>query len=266
MRNVLLISAVALLFILSGVNAGSSSASPDLPGLQLVTQLPAGVPQRITGFTYDGEKLLAAIYQGGGSYVSLDPLTLQWTVSDDDKQRRAIIKVTGRVNSPVSLCFVNGKLWVAGGNGQSFGVIDPHDWNVERIFPRKQREDKDTSQSYSSMTYDGTNLWIAWHWFKYDIPASETQRLLKIDPDTGATIAGYPLPPGSAPDLTHGLTWDGWRLWHAKDDRLSAIDPSTGRAIAEYKLPKVKRPSGLAWDGHALWIIEFDGKVWRLTL
>jgi outer membrane protein assembly factor BamB len=266
MRNVLLTSAIAFLLILSGVNAGSSSASPDLPGLQLMTQLPAEVPQRITGFTYDGEKFLATIYQGGGSYVTLDPLTLQWTVNDDDEQRRAIIKVTGRINSPTAICFANGKLWAGGGDGQSFGVIDTNDWNVERIFPVKQRNDNHASQSYSSMTYDGANLWIAWHWCKYDLPVSQTQRLLKIDPDTGTTLAEHPLPPGSAPDLTHGLTWDGSRLWHAKDNKLSAIDPATGRATAQYNLPKVQRPSGLAWDGRALWIIEFEGKVWRLTL
>jgi hypothetical protein len=48
-----------------------------------------------------------------------------------------------------------------------------------------------------------------------------------------------------------------------KDGKLSAID-STGKVTAEYWLDQIKRPSGLAWNGEALWIIEFDGKVWRL--
>lgn len=266
MRNVLLTSALALLFILSCVNAGSSSASLDLPGPKLVAQLPDGVPQRVKGLTYDGEKLWAGIYQGGGAYVTLDPSTLKWNVSNEDKPRRAIIKVAGVIDSPGAICFVDGKLWVAGNNGQSLGIVDPHDWSVERVFTRKQRPENDASQSYSSMAYDGNHVWVAWHWCKYDVHVSYTQRLLKIDPDTGSVVAEYPLPPGSASDVTHGLTWDGTWLWHAKDDRLSAIDPATGRAIAQYKLGKVKRPSGLAWDGRALWIIEFDGKVWRLTL
>lgn len=265
MRNVLLTSALALLFVFSGVNAGSSSASPDLHGLQFVTKLPAQVPQRVTGFTHDGEKLWAAIYQGGGRYVTLDPSTLEWTVNDDDKQRLAIIKVSGVADSPGAICFVDGKLWVGGANAQSFGSIDTDDWKVEHIFAGKQRAENG-SQSYSSMAYDGSNVWVAWHWFRYDRPASETQRLLKIDPDTGSIVAEYPLPPGTAPDMTHGLTWDGSQLWHAKDNRLSAIDPTTGRVTAQYKLPGIKRPSGLAWDGQALWLIEFDGKVWRLPV
>jgi hypothetical protein len=266
MRNVLLTSAIVLLFILCGVNAGSSSAGPVVAELQFVTQLPADVPQRVTGFTYDGEKLWASIYQGRGVYVTLDRSTLQWTINDDEKQRRAIIDVGGTINGPGAICFVDGKLWVGGGIGQSLGLIDTHSWTVERIFNGKQREDSNASQTYSSMTYDGANLWIAWHWCRYDIPASQTQRLLKIDPATGYVVAEYPLPPGSAPDMTHGLTWDGSQLWHAKDHKLSAIDPVTGRVTAQYNIRALKRPSGLAWDGQALWIIEFDGKVWRLTL
>jgi hypothetical protein len=35
---------------------------------------------------------------------------------------------------------------------------------------------------------------------------------------------------------------------------------------AQYTFDDLKRPSGLAWDGHALWIAEFDGKIWRLDV
>jgi hypothetical protein len=51
-----------------------------------------------------------------------------------------------------------------------------------------------------------------------------------------------------------------------KDSRLSAIDPATGMVTAQYVLEQIARPSGLAWDGEALWIVEFGGAVWRLRL
>ena len=51
-----------------------------------------------------------------------------------------------------------------------------------------------------------------------------------------------------------------------KDSRLSAIDPSTGEVTARYNVSRIKRPSGLAWDGETLWVVEFDGFVWRLRL
>jgi hypothetical protein len=87
---------------------------------------------------------------------------------------------------------------------------------------------------------------------------------LKVDPDTGKVVAQYPVPPGKRNDATHGLTWDGSKLWHIKDNRLSSIDASTGKVISQYTLAEIKRASGLAWDGGALWISEFDGKIWRL--
>ena len=158
---------------------------------------------------------------------------------------------------------MNGKLWIAGAYGKSFGSIDINTWKIDRLFKHMQRADK-ASQFYSSMAYDGSHLWIVWHWFRYDRPTSHTQLLLKIDPETGNVVAEYPAPAGSRPDGTHGLTWDGSRLWHAKGNRLSAIDPATGNILAEYYLSELKRPSGLAWDGQALWIAEFDGKIWRL--
>ena len=260
MRNLLLICVLTLLTICSTANAG-----PTLGELQLVAQLPAELPQRIIGFAYDGEKLWATIYLGRGQYATLDPSTLKWTISDEKKQHEAIMKVTGSFGSPGGLCFVNGKLWVVGAYGDSFGSIDMSDWKVEHIFKGKQRESYG-SQMYTSLAYDGSNLWIAWHWFRYDLPTSETQLLLKVDPENGKVVGKYPLPGGTSNDGTHALTWDGSRLWHAKDNKLSTIDPATGRVTAIYTLNDLKRPSGLAWDGHALWIAEFDGKIWRLPV
>lgn len=105
---------------------------------------------------------------------------------------------------------------------------------------------------------------MAWHWFNYYIPPGDAQRLLKVDLETGKIVESYPLPPGTANDMTHGLTWDGQQLWHVKDTLLSTIDPSNGNITTQYKLPQLSRPSGLAWDGQALWIAEFRGRIWRL--
>jgi hypothetical protein len=101
---------------------------------------------------------------------------------------------------------------------------------------------------------------------RYNLPTSETQRLLKVEPETGKVVAEYPLPCGTDNDMTHALTWDGSRLWHAKDNKLSTIDPATGRVTEMCILNDLKRPSGLAWDGQSLWIAEFDGKIWKLSV
>jgi hypothetical protein len=265
MRRVLIAGLLGVLSICqlaAASSASSSTGTPNLAELQLVAQLPAELPQRITGLTYDGEKLWAAIYLDHGRYATLDPATLKWTISNDQKAHRAIAEVSGSFESPSGICFVNGKLWVAGSYGDSYGSIDVHDWKIEQVFKRKQVADR-ASQTYSSMAYDGAHIWIAWQWFRYSMPISETQMLLKVDPTTGEVVEKFPAPAGTRNDSTHGLAWDGSTLWHIKDNTLSSIS-TNGQVIDQYRLGQLKRPSGLAWDGHALWISEFDGKIWRL--
>lgn len=263
MRNVWLAFLLAISIVGPSVRSASAYAAPDLDGLKRVAQLPPELPQRVSGFAYDGEKLWAAIYHGRGLYATLDPSTLKWTIGKEQKARQAISEISGVFYSPGGLCFVNGKLWIGASYGDSYGSIDPHDWKIENKFPVKQREHF-ASQAYSAMAYDGNYVWVAWHWMNYRLPLSQTQLLLKVEPKTGIVIAEYPLPPGTANDMTHGLTFDGSLLWHAKDNKLSSIDPATGQMIAQYKLTQIKRVSGLAWDDQALWISEFDGKIWRL--
>lgn len=263
MRKLLLGCLLAIFVTCPSVNGASVYAGPDFELLKLVAELPPEVPKRISGIAYDGEKLWAGIYHGQGLYLTLDPSTLKWTVSKNEKARHAISEMSGVFYSPGGLCFVNGKLWIGASYGDSYGSIDPRDWKIENKFPVKQREDS-ASQSYSGMAYDGNYLWIAWHWTKYSLPTSQTQVLLKVEPKSGIVIAEYPLPPGKRRDMTHGLTFDGSLLWHAKDNKLASIDPSTGQVVSEYILPQIRRVSGLAWDDRALWISEFDGKIWRL--
>jgi hypothetical protein len=265
MRNLLLTPAAGVLLLCSAVAAVAQAGMPDVRELKVVTQLPPELPQRIMGLAYDGEELWATIYLGRGTYAKLDPGTLKWTAETDLKHTTLISTAAGAFGSPGGVCFAKGKVWIAGAYGESFGSIDRETWKIESIFRGKQRQDpKNASQTYSSIAFDGSNLWIAWHWFRYDQPVSQTQRILKIDPESGQLLAQYPVPAGNHNDATHGLTWDGTRLWHMKDQRLSAIDPTTGSVTAQYVIDGVKRPSGLAWAKDSLWIAEFGGKIWRL--
>lgn len=281
MKNLLLCLVVALLSLPStmatgqsaggvalaeqmSVNGGSlDNSGPELSGLQFVTQLPSELPQRVSGFAFDGERFWIMIYHGEGRYAIFDPLTNEWTASSRDERHQAMREVAIRFGSPGGICFVNDRLWIGGSYGESFGAINLGTWRVDHLFRGRYRADA-ASQSYAGMAYDGRHLWIAWHWFKYDLPTAQTQLLLQTDPETGRVVREFPAPAGTRNDMTHGLTWDGSRLWHMKDSQLSAIDSVTGQITAQHTLPGIRRASGLAWDGKALWIIEFKGTVWRL--
>src|SRR5688500_14728572 len=151
MKTLLLACVFAMLMVCPCARAATPS-TPHFDELKLVTQLPAELPQRIKGFSYDGRKFWATIYHGRGRYATLDPVTLEWQVSRDAKQHRAISEVSGAFGSPGAACFVNGKLWIAGAYGNSFGVIDTRDWKIERMFKRLHRAGPG-SQNYSSMAY-----------------------------------------------------------------------------------------------------------------
>jgi hypothetical protein len=263
MRNSFFLLLSALILTCTWDASVAKPGIPNLGQLEQVAHLPRELPQRVMGLAYDGQKLWATIYLGHGIYATLDPATLTWQTSIMTSHQEVIKTVSGAFESPGGICFNKDRLWITGSYGESFGVIDLNTWKVERLFKGKQREDR-ASQAYSSVTFDGHNLWIAWHWFRYDLPVSDTQLLLKVDPETGQVVNHYPLPAGTRNDATHGLTWDGSRLWHMKDQLLTAIDPVSGEVTARYVLHQLKRPSGLAWANNALWIVEFRGNVWRL--
>ncbi|HEX8558305.1 MAG TPA: hypothetical protein VF668_09395 [Pyrinomonadaceae bacterium] len=258
-----LFAALAFALCAAAGARAQSGGEPRLDSLRLVAELPEGLPKRISSIAYDGEKIWVMLYHGDGRHARLDPETLDWEPSREQGRHDAVADVAGAFKSPGGACFEGGRLWVGGSYGESFGYVDTRDWKVGRVFRVRQAGGK-ASQSYAGLACDGAHVWVAWHWFRYDLPASQTQALLKLDPETGGVVARYPLPAGTPNDGVHGLTWDGSRLWHAKDNRLSAIDPATGSVTSDYFLPAVRRATGLAWDGRSLWISEFDGKIWRL--
>lgn len=236
---------------------------PIISELKQVSQVPDKIPQRITGMAFDGEKLWFPVYLSNGHYATFSPQHQEWNYSDNEKHHAEIRKISQPFSSSSGIAFVGKTLWLGGSYGQSFGSINTETWQVEKQFTQKVRPDLPGSQSYSSFAFDGTNIWAAWHGLAYKLDTSETQLLLKINPETGEIIKKFPLPAGSMPDMVHGLTFDGEKLWHIKDKKLSAIDLN-GNVLSQIVLKDVKRPSGLAWDGESLWIVEFYGKLWKL--
>ena len=257
-----------VLFIFTFIALNFSVSAQNVPlieKLKEVSQLPAYIPQRVNGLTFDGEKFWTAVYQDKGHYATFNPQIQEWKYSDSETHHLAIRKIGKPFDSVSGMVFVGKKLWLSGSYGKSFGVINTENWEVEKLFNQVVRPDleKTNSQDYASITFDGTNIWIAWHLCEYKLPDSEVQQLLKIDAETGKIIEKFPLPIGSRPDGTHGLTFDGENLWHIKSNKLSKIDLD-GNLIAQYKLPDLKRASGLVWNENSLWIIEFNGKLWNL--
>lgn len=241
-----------------------SQKQPLVEELKVICETPAEIPYGISATAYDGEKIWAASYHDKGRYTTFNPQTQEWKFFDSEKERKAIGEVTGTWSSASGMTFIGNKLWLASSYGFSFGSIDTQTWET-KVFKGKHHDDNTASQTYAGMAFDGKHLWVAWHWYKYVMSNSQTQVLLKIEPETGKVINEYPLPPGTRNAGARGLIYDGENLWDLKDNKLSAIDTSNGNVISQYKLDKFKRATSLAWDGNSLWIIA-DKKLWKLPL
>lgn len=261
MRSLLIIAILLSAF----VTLVGAQRQPVIDAIVQVSQVPSEIPQRITGMAFDGEKLWFSVYLSRGHYATFNIQTDQWTYSENETHHDAIAKISQPFTSVSGIAFNGRTMWLGGSYGESLGSINLDSWQVDRSFSRLLRPDVHNSQSYSSLAYEGTNLWAAWHMFEYKRADSESQKLLKIDQETGQVLEQYALPPGSRADGVHGLTFDGQSLWHIKNRRLSSINLK-GEVISQFELKALSRPSGLAWDGQTLWIVEFDGKLWKMPL
>src|SRR5215217_8942052 len=90
---------IALLFLLSEARV-ANAGEPDLLSLTYVSQLANDLPQRVSGFGYDGEKLWVMTYMDRGAFATLNPSTLEWTVNQDLDRQRLIAEVAGYTGSP----------------------------------------------------------------------------------------------------------------------------------------------------------------------
>jgi len=240
-----------------------SQKVPVLAELEEVAQLPAKVPQRVTALAFDGEKLWFAIYLGRGQYVTYDPTSGEWNLDQDPILRASISKVTGQFASAAGMVFVDGKMWLGSAYGDSFGWIDVDHPDSSKTYARHHLENHPGTQSYADFASDGEYIWSAWSVLGDTKGRIKNEMLLKIDKETGAVVDQYTLLKGNRPMMSHGLTYDGHRLWHVKENLLSSID-KYGVVTGQFELSGIKRADGLAWDGHSLWIVEFNGKLWRL--
>ncbi|MBN2200145.1 MAG: hypothetical protein JW747_09895 [Candidatus Aminicenantes bacterium] len=101
----------------------------------------------------------------------------------------------------------------------------------------------------TGLAFDGQHLWLA---------EDFTDKIYKIDPETGETLRSFDAP-GHHPE---GLAWDGRHLWHVDSgERLMyKLDPETGKALSvlESNSPS---PRDLAFDGEYVWIADFRSDI-----
>jgi streptogramin lyase len=142
---------------------------------------------------------------------------------------------------PNGLQAVPDGVWVIDQHDLHVYLLDWQDGHVLHKFPTE------TNHS-SGITWDGEHVWVAstfppLNLFQYTRDGQERRRL----PTPGATERNG----------AHGLEWIDGRLWVTVPPSATTyqLDPADGRVLKEFPAPG-KRPHGLAWDGHLLWVAE----------
>lgn len=105
----------------------------------------------------------------------------------------------------------------------------------------------------SGVTHTGDALWIA---------STYNCQLMRIDPQTGTTLAAYPSP-GADKTGSHGLEWRDGKLWVATPPSATVyqVDPDDGcRVLRSFAAPG-NRPHGIAWHGNDLWLVETNHRA-----
>ena len=225
-----------------------------------------------TGLAFDGKELwvfpnrsegttIKRIKTNGDLITSVDdPHFLSGTrkLLDEHHPRGDFVNIGGAA-------YANGRLWLSSGMGGNYGSLAPNSASNARRYDRIYKKITGSS-SYSASAHDGCHLWMIWQGQDYASPNSSMQRLLKVNPVTGAVIRSYPADLGDPRDATHGLAWDGTHLWHGKENVLQSISPDTGRVLTSQRIPGISRISALASDGCHLYLADFNGKLGKIAI
>jgi outer membrane protein assembly factor BamB len=117
----------------------------------------------------------------------------------------------------------------------------------------------------SGITYGDGALWIA---------STYGLKTLKVDPQTGKTLASFDTPGVGLPKWgnpkrpsgAHGLEWVDGKYWIAVPPavKIYLIEPNTGQVVRSIPAPGV-RPHGVAWDNGYLWCVEsIDRAIYKM--
>lgn len=105
----------------------------------------------------------------------------------------------------------------------------------------------------SGVTFTGADLWLA---------STYSCELVRVDPNTGETLARVPSP-GANVTGSHGLEWRDGQLWVATPPSATVylLEPQDDcRVVRSFPAPG-NRPHGIAWHGDDLWCVETNHRA-----
>lgn len=132
------------------------------------------------------------------------------------------------------------------------------DWNGKLLHSVETE-----SSNTSGIAFGDGALWMAANGRAVGRPPrpadATTGEIVKADPNTGKTLARYPVPGGGG---VHGLEFAEGTLWvtSLKLRMLSQVDPKDFRVLHQIPV-HLERAHGLAWDPPGIWCMHSTDRV-----
>src|SRR5581483_9977309 len=130
------------------------------------------------------------------------------------------------------------------------------DWKTGEMLHKVETESSNTS----GIAYGGGFLWMGANGPVKKVPGWRPARpadakdgeVLKVDPETGKTIARYPIPGGGG---VHGVTWAENSLWVATLALKKLTQVDVNFKILRSIPVTLDRTHGFAWDNGYFWCL-----------
>jgi streptogramin lyase len=138
--------------------------------------------------------------------------------------------------------------WAWGEHTEHVALVD---WETGKELHRVATQ----SVNSSGLAFDGTHLWVARN--AREKPAT----ILKVNKDTGATLASFPVP--NAPDSgVHGLEWVDGTVWVTSLGIRQLVQVRDEDWSVIHSIPfDHSRAHGLAWDNGLIWCVDTNDRA-----
>jgi hypothetical protein len=131
------------------------------------------------------------------------------------------------------------------------GVLYLADADTQAVYLSQAPSLEEVTTEAQGMAYDGTNLYIV-------VNGSPKDKILVVDPDTGALLNSYNAPDNQTDDLAYAGT-NLYALSNA-NRKVKKLNPATGSVISEFNGPGWDNLTALATDGTELYIGQRSGR------
>jgi DNA-binding beta-propeller fold protein YncE len=228
----------------TSTSAGSASATAGtcaLPANTLLKRLDPETGEEVAEISLKGfsANITEATFGAGSVWVSSTSGEAGVVIRVDSETNRVVDRIPVPVNSPTSLAYGHGSVWIASSGHDTVSRVDPQTGEVAaKIEVGRGAVDIATDESSG-------DVWVA-------SVSEDRKQLSRVDPATNRVVAEVPIAAHSRYGGAQSVAVGEGSVWvQSVDGKLFKVDPATNKVTATVSLGNSS--SHLAVYGGAVW-------------